>query len=538
MDFGAWSLVPPILAIVLAILTKEVLLSLFLGVFSGCLIYSGWNPFQALITFAGLLTGSYHGENDEYVVAGVMTDPWNVEVILIIVLIGGLIGIMIKSGGSAGFANLFSNKIKTRKGAEAATWGIGLLIFFDDYFDALTNGAIMRPVTDRYKISREKLSYIIDSTSVGICLIIPFSSWVAFFCSLIGDSYRNAGVTGHNPFMVFVQSIPYNYYAWLSIIMVIVIIIFKIEFGPMAKAEKRTMETGKLCDATFGGGGENEDDYSSIEPSSRGRASDLLIPIIMLIVLSFVMMMQTGGLFESGDFIDALNNMDGALALVYAFSIVTIFSIIFFAAKRLVKVKESIMAFVTGAKSVVFVTILLIFGWQIARIGELLGIDSYVTTLFSDSVPPFLAPVIIFVFSCVMTFATGASWGTFAIMLPIAIPIAFALDITPMACITAVIGGGGFGAHCSLLSDTAILSSAASNIRHTDHIKTQIPYSVTCAACACVGFVLSGLMDNWYIPLAATLAVFMVAVFILNRLFGGGKLNLNVPQEEEAESVG
>jgi Na+/H+ antiporter NhaC len=519
MDFGAWSLVPPILAIVLAILTKEVLLSLFLGIFSGCLIYAGWNPFQALTTFIGLLTGSY-AEDGELVVSGVMSDPWNVEVILIIVLLGGLIGLMIRSGGSAGFAELLSRRIKSRKGAEATTWGIGLLIFFDDYFNALTNGSIMRPVTDRYKVSREKLSYIVDSTSVGICLIIPFSSWVAFLCSLIADAYKTAGVEG-NPFMTFVHSIPYNYYAWLSIIMVIMVIIFKIDFGPMAKAEKRTKETGKLCDATFSGSADqDEDDYSSIEVSEKGRASDLLIPIVMLIVLAFAMMMYTGGFFSSGDFFEALNNMDGALALVYAFAIVTLFSIIYFAVRKVSKVTESISAFVTGAKSVVFVTILLVFAWTIGGVGELLGLDSYVTTLFSDNVPPIIAPVIIFIFSCVMTFATGATWGTYAIMLPIAIPIAFALDITPLACITAVIGGGGFGNHCSPLADTAILSSASSNIRHTDHIKTQIPYSMTCAACACVGFVLSGTMDNWVIPLAATFGVFIVAVLVLNRLFG------------------
>ncbi|MDR1796931.1 MAG: Na+/H+ antiporter NhaC family protein [Clostridiales Family XIII bacterium] len=538
MEFGALSLVPPILAIVLAIITKEVLLSLFLGIFSGCLIYSYGNPLGALITFIELITGTYSGTYsedgvEEYVASGVMSDPWNVEVILIIFLLGGLIGLMVRSGGSAGFAELLSKRIKSRKGAEATTWGIGLLIFFDDYFNALTTGSIMRPVTDRYKISREKLSYIIDSTSVGICLIIPFSSWVAFLCSLIGESYRAAGVEGGNPFLVFVQSIPYNYYAWLSIIMVIMVIIFRIDFGPMAKAEKRTRETGKLCDATFSGGGQDEDDYSSIEVSERGRANDLLVPIVILIILAFVMMMFTGGYFETFDFYDALNNMDGALALVYAFAIVTIFSIIYFAVRRVSKVIESIGAFVTGAKSVVYVTILLVFAWSIGAIGERLDMDGFVTAQFAENVPAFIVPVLIFIISCVMTFATGATWGTYAIMLPIALPIAFALDITPLACITAVIGGGGFGNHCSPLADTAILSSASSNIRHTDHIKTQIPYSVTCAACACVGFVLSGFMDNWVIPLAATFAVFIVAVIVLSRMFGENRYNVGAPEKPE-----
>jgi Na+/H+ antiporter NhaC len=518
MDAGIWSLVPPILTIALAIITKEVLLSLFIGVFTGGLIICDWNPLGALNKLIELLAGTYD-ETGEMVVPGALTDPWNIQVLIIVTMLGGLIGLMVRSGGSDAFGKLLSKKIKSRKGAEATVWGIGLIIFFDDYFNALTNGAIMRKITDSYKVSREKLSYIIDSTAVGICLIVPLSSWIAFVCSLINDSYKKADVDG-NAFQTFVSSIPYNYYAWLSIIMVIMVVLFKMDFGPMAKAERRTRETGQLCDKTFSGGEADEDDYSSIDVAEGGKAIDLLAPIVLLVVLAFSFMLYTGGFFESFDLLDAFNNTDGMLSLTYAVIISVVFAIVFYAVKKLSTISESLSAFVVGCKSMLFVILLLALAWSIGGVGDELGTANYAAQLFQENVPAFLVPVIIFVVSCAMTFATGATWGTYAIMMPIAIPIAFSMDITPLAAITAVIGGGGFGNHCSPLADTAILSSAASNIRHTDHIKTQIPYSVTCAACACVGFIISGLMNNPIVPLIATLAVFVVVVFVLSRLFG------------------
>ncbi|MDR2486681.1 MAG: Na+/H+ antiporter NhaC family protein [Clostridiales Family XIII bacterium] len=531
--YGIWSIVPPILTIVLAIVTKEVLLSLFLGVFSGGLILSQGNPLGALEKIVEILVGTYD-ESGEFVVSGALTDPWNVEVLLIVTMLGGLIGLMVRSGGSQSFGDLLGRRIKTKVGAQVTSWVIGIVIFFDDYFNALTNGAVMRPISDRYQVSREKLSYIIDSTAVGICLIVPLSSWVAFVCSLIGDAYKSAGIEV-DPFLTFVKSIPYNYYAWLSIIMVLVVILLKLDFGPMAKAEKRTRETGALCDRTFSGGGADEDDFSSIEPM-KGKANDLIVPIVLLVVLALVFMLYTGGFFGSGDLIDAVNNIDGMLALTYAIAISVIFAIVYYAVKRLSKITDSIAAFVTGTKSMLFVIILLAFAWSIGGIGSELGTDVYVATLFADNVPKVIVPLIIFVFSCAMTFATGATWGTYAIMLPIAIPIALEMDLSVFACITAVIGGGGFGNHCSPLADTAILSSAASNIRHTDHIKTQIPYSLTCAGAACVGYVVSGAVDNFWMPLLVTLAVFFAAVFTLNRLFGEHRYTV-APSSPESDEV-
>ncbi|MBR0598946.1 Na+/H+ antiporter NhaC family protein [Sinanaerobacter chloroacetimidivorans] len=518
MEVGFWAIVPPLLTIVLAIITKEVLLSLFIGVYTGCLIIVGWNP------LAGM-------EKMVEIIIAKLTDPWNMQVLIIVVLLGGLIGLLTRSGGSTAFGDLLGRKIKTKKGAQGTTWLIGLIIFFDDYFNALTNGAIMRPISDKFGVSREKLSYIIDSTAVGICLVVPLSSWVAFICSLIADSYATAGVE-EDSFHAFLMCIPFNYYAWLSIIMVIVVVYLGLDFGPMAKAEKRTMETGALCDKTFSGGGADDDDFSSIE-QKNGGAIDLLAPILLLIICALTFMLYTGGFFESFSVLDAVNNMDGMLALTYAVSISVIFSIIFYSVRRLSKVSESIAAFVIGTKSMLFVVILLAFAWGIGGVGDELDTAGYVASLFIGNVPPFLIALIIFAFSCVMTFSTGATWGTYAIMIPLAVPLALAMDISVYACVAAVIGGGGFGNHCSPLADTAILSSAAANIRHTDHIKTQIPYSVTCALVACVGFLISGFMDNWVIPMVVVLALFLASVFTLNKIFGANRYQIDREQQDE-----
>jgi Na+/H+ antiporter NhaC len=535
MDVGFWAVIPPLLTIVLAIVTKEVLMSLFIGVYVGCLIIMGGNPLGALEKMVELIVGTYD-ETGDFVLSGALSDPWNVQVLIIVTLLGGLIGLMVRSGGSKAFGELLGRKIKTKIGAQIATWLIGIIIFFDDYFNALTNGAVMRPISDKYAVSREKLSYIIDSTAVGVCLIVPLSSWVAFVCSLIAESYASAGLEG-DPFAVFLQAIPYNYYAWLSIFMVLFVVLFKLDFGPMAKAEKRTRQTGLLCDKTFSGGGADDDDFSSIE-QMNGKPVDLLAPIVLLVVCAIAFMLYTGGFFESFDILAAVNNMDGMLALTYAVGVSVVFAIVFYAVKRLSRVSDSVAAFVTGTKSMIFVIILLAFAWGIGAVGDELDTAGYMVSLFAGNVPPFLTPLIIFVISCVMTFSTGATWGTFAIMIPIAVPLAVAMDVNVFACITAVIGGGGFGNHCSPLADTAILSSAASNIRHTDHIKTQIPYSLACALVACVGYVVSGFVDNPFMPLLAVFVIFILVLVLLNRLFGEHRYSMEqINAEAEAAAA-
>ncbi len=522
MYFGFLSVVPPLLTIILAIITKEVLLSLFIGVLGGCLIIANWTPL-----------GSF--EKMIEIILAKLTDPWNMQVIIIVILLGGLIGLLTISGGSKAFADFIATKIHSRKAAQATAWIMGLMIFFDDYFNALTCGAVMRPVSDKFNVSREKLSYIIDSTSVGICLLVPISSWVAFITSIIASSFKDVGIK-QDAFQAFLYSVPYNFYAWLSIIMVGVVVFLSLDYGPMAKAEKRTMETGKLCDQTFCGGCEDEDDFSSITPA-EGKVIDLILPIILLVSGAFIFMLYTGGFFNSDtrfDFMHAVNNMCGTLALIYAIALTNIFAISLYKIRRLSSIKDSIQAFTIGAKSMVFVLLLLAFAWSIGGICDELGTGAYVASLFSSSVPAFLVPVIVFIFSCVMTFATGATWGTYAIMLPVAIPLAVTMNIDVYACIAAVIGGGGFGNHCSPLADTAILSSVGANIRHIDHINTQIPYSVTCALVAAAAYIVTGILNNPVIPMIVCISLFMIAVITLNRFFGArpdGEIVSNISVE-------
>ena len=520
MDFGVLALVPPILTIVLAIITKEVLMSLLIGVLSGCLILARGNPVAALEKMTGITVSQ-------------LADKSNIHVVLIIFLLGGLIGLLMKSGGIEAFANMVSSKVKSRRGAMMITWMLGLLFFFDDYFNVLTTGAIMRQVCDKHRISREKLSYCIDSTAVGVCLLVPVSSWVAFITSLIAYNFAAVGIT-QDPFQAFLYSISRNYYAWLSILMVGMTIIFPLDFGPMAKAERRTLETGVTRISSFGDGNA-VDEFSTVQ-RAKGNVIDLILPVIMLIAFTFGFMLYTGGGFNEINAFrvkDALKNMDGTLALIYAIFVTIIVTIVFYLIRKLSFVKDSISAFITGSKSMVFVVILLVLAWAIGGVCEGLKTGEYVAGVFDSNIPSSLVPAIIFVISCIMAFATGASWGVYAVMMPIVISLTTALHIDIFTCIAAVIGGGGFGTHCSPLADSAILSSVGADIRHIDHIKTQIPYSLTCAAVATVSYILIGFIKNPVIPAIVNIILFIAVVFALSKLSRKNKYgNQSRPTQE------
>lgn len=531
MDYGFWSIVPPILTIILAIVTKEILVSLFIGVYLGCLLLVDWNPISSVFKFIEILAGTYG--DDDAVVSGVITDPADAEIFIIIILLGGLVGLLVRSGGSQAFGELVSKKVKTQKGAQLITWVIGMCIFFDDYFNALTNGSVMRPVTDRFNVSREKISYIVDSTAAGICVISPISSYIAFVSGLIVAAYGVAGIEG-NPYGEFLKTIPYNYYSWLALLMVFFIIILKIDFGPMAKAEKRARETGQVCEKTFSGGEADEDDFAAIEPA-KGKVWILLVPVFMLIILTVLLMVYTGGGFSGASMVDILNNMDGTLSLTCAIAITVVFTMILLSVTRLSKMLETMQAFIIGAKSIMYVLLMLALAWAIGSICDEMGTAAYVVDAIGKSIPASVIPLIIFLVACGLTFATGAEWGVWAIMMPLVVPLAVNTGVNPVIAMSAVLGGGLFGGHCSPLSDMIVLSSASCNIRPIDHVKTQVPYSVTCASCAAVGYIVSGFMDNWYIPMLVTFGAFFVAVFILKNLFGEKKQKLdNMPDPDAA----
>ena len=541
MEGTFWSLVPPILTIILAVWTKEVILSLFIGVYLGCLMLTSWNPLYSLVKLFQLICDPY-GDNHELMDpddiysgnaydSGVFVNPENMQILILVTLLGGLIGLFVKTGGSQAFGDMLQNKIKTKTGAQLITWGIGLLIFFDDYFNAMTNGNVMRPVTDRYNISREKLSYIVDSTSVGICLISPISSWVAFLAGLIGTEFaKNPEYADENSFISFIKTVPYNYYAILSIVMVLIVILLKLDYGPMAKAEKRAAETGKVCEATFGSTGDEDDedeegDFDSIKPSDKGNVAIFIIPIVVLIVLALVLILWSGGFFSwnKGDLIGAVNDMDGMKALITAIATTTILVVVWAAIARIVNPLAAVSAWVVGCKSMMYVILLLALAWALGDICAALDTAGFLTASLG-ALPQAVVILLIFAIACVLTFTTGAAFATYPIMIPIAVPLAFATGVSPYAMIAAVIGGGGYGNHTSPLADTCILSSSSSNIRHTDHVKTQIPYSTLCAGAAAVGYIFSGIMgENFVVPLLVTLGVFFVGVIVLSKLFGGGK---------------
>ncbi len=466
---GFWSIVPPLIAITLAILTREVLLSLFIGVLSGSLILSSFSFTQTIFKTFDLICIS-------------VADPelWNIKVILVVVMLGGLVGLLQKSGGSSAFANWVAGKIHSRRSAQSAAWIMGILVFFDDYFNSLTIGTVMRPITDRYKISREKLAYILDSTAAPVCILAPVSSWVAYVVSLISTGFKDAGIE-NQPFSAFLLSIPFNFYAWTAILMVGLIIFTKLEYGPMAKAENRAITTGETYDATQQGA--LDDDFKYMKVSKKGHIIDLVLPMILLFGGTIFFMIYTGGYFDKEMSIgQAFHETDAASSLVYGTFLAIIVAIVLMQVRKSVNIKSSLDAMVLGMKSMFFA-------------------------------------FAIFLFSCFTAFSTGASWGTFAIMMPIAIPLAVASGASMEACISAVLGGGVFGDHCSPLADTTILSSTGAACNHMDHVRTQVPYAITVAVCAALGFLVVGLFDSVLMGWAVTLGCFLISTILLHKIW-------------------
>ncbi len=505
---GFLSIVPPIIAITLAILTREVLLSLFIGVLSGSFILAAFSPSQTLYKTFELICIS-------------VADPelWNIRVILVIVMLGGLVGLLKKSGGSLAFANWVAQRIHSRRGAQATAYIMGIIIFFDDYFNSLTIGSVMRPITDRYKVSREKLAYILNSTAAPVCILAPISSWVAYVVSLISTGFKDAGVETQ-PFSMFLFSIPYNFYAWTAIFMVALIIFSKLEYGPMAKAENRTMATGETYDSSQQGA--IDDDFKYMKTSSKGHVIDLIFPMILLFGGTIFFMIATGGYFEKEMTIaHAFHETDAASSLVYGTFLAIVGSILLMQVRKSVSVKSSLDALILGMKSMFFAVCILICAWSIGKVCSELGTGQYLGGLISGNVPAFIIPIAIFLLSCFIAFSTGASWGTFAIMLPIAIPMAVASGANMEACISAVLGGGVFGDHCSPLADITILSATGAACNHIDHVRTQVPYAVTVAACTSLGFLTVGLLDSLLIAWGVTLISFLLAIIILHKIWKG-----------------
>lgn len=498
---GWISIIPPLVAITLAIITKEVLISLAIGIFCGALILSGGNPLTAF-------TGSL-----EILIEAIGDHEWNTRVILFVMLLGGIVGLLARSGSPVSFSQWAVKRIKSRPRALFTTWLLGVIIFMDDYFNCLTVGTIMRPITDRYRVSRAKLAFVIDATAAPVCILVPLSTWVAYVISILVEQFKLYGIS-MNPFQAFMTTIPYNLYPWLVLGMVLITSFTDLEYGPMARHERRALEQGILYDESLGS--PPGDDFSQLEVAENSQPIDLILPIVILVVTTIIAMLYTGGYGERG-FWDAIMDTDSATALVYGAFITIIFMAAFYHIRGVVPVSESMSAIIQGFKSMVEAVTILGLAWSIGTVCSNLGTGVWVAGVVSRGLPTMLIPAALFLASALIGFSTGTSWGTFSIMIPIAVPLAQATDISLLIpAIAAVLSGGTFGDHCSPISDTTIMSSTGGACHHVDHVNTQLPYAVTAAALATVGFITASFLPSGWLVLAVSLALFFAVIKFLH----------------------
>ncbi|WP_427337768.1 Na+/H+ antiporter NhaC family protein [Caloranaerobacter sp. DY30410] len=503
MQYGWLSIIPAIIAIILSWITQEVLLSLFISVFIGATILAGFNP---LIGFAKTL--------NTYIV-GSLADTWNASILIFCLSIGGLISILSKNGGTNGIANLIVSKAKNNKSTLFATWLMGMLIFFDDYANSLIVGNTMRSITDKMKISREKLAYIVDSTAAPVASIALISTWVGFETGLIRDSLAKINID-LNAYSVFLQTIPYRFYSLLALVFVLIIIFTGRDFGAMARAEKRTYKTGKVLD-------DNATPLVSDEVSTFNsnikyeRWYNAVIPILSVLLITIVGLYINGGGLESGSIKDAFENADSSVVLLWASFGGTLIAVIMTLLQRLLSLKEIMDAWVSGVKSMTTASIILILAWSLGGINDKLGAAEFIANIAKSSLPPYLLPLMMFIIPAVIAFSTGTSWGANSIVMPLAIPLAVQLGGTELLIPTigAVLTGAVFGDHCSPISDTTIMSSISSACDHIAHVKTQLPYALTVALVAIlVGFIPVGFGINPYISLSiGTIVLFGILYF-------------------------
>ncbi len=469
-----FSLLPPVIAIVLALNTKEVYTSLLVGIASGALLYANGNLELALNTL-------FFNEDGGMITK--LSDSGNVGILAFLVMLGILVALMNKAGGSAAFGRWASTHIHSRAGAQFATLLLGVMIFVDDYFNCLTVGSVMRPVTDRQKVSRAKLAYLIDSTAAPICIIAPVSSWAAAVTSSVPEG------SGINGFTMFLRTIPYNYYAVLTVVMSLFLIFTGAEFGPM-KLNEDNAKNGDLFTTTDRPYGDDVDDGSD----TNGHVIDLLAPVLVLIAACIFGMVYTGGFFEGVDFITAFADCNASAGLVLGSSIALLFTFVFYRVRSVMTFQDFAACIPEGFKAMVSPMLILSLAWTLSGMTGLLGAKYYVANLLGNSAAAlqYLLPFIIFLVAVFLAFATGTSWGTFSILIPIvcqAFPDGEMLVVSIAACLS----GAVCGDHCSPISDTTIMASAGAHCSHVSHVSTQLPYAITAAACSAVCYIITGL---------------------------------------------
>ena len=488
-----WALLPPLVAIILALITKEVYSSLFVGIVVGALIYSGFK-------FEGTVTQIFEGG-----IIKVLSDSYNVGILIFLVILGSVVCMMNKAGGSAAFGRWASKKIHTRVGAELAAIVLGILIFIDDYFNCLTVGSVMRPVTDRHHVSRAKFAYLIDATAAPVCIIAPISSWAAAVSGF---------VEGQDGLAIFVRTIPYNFYAILTIVMMVGMVLMKTEFGAMRTHEINALN-GDLY-TTSARPYENATDDET--PNPRGRVIDLVIPIVVLVICCVISMIYTGGFFSGTDFVTAFSQSDASVGLAMGSAFGLVFAIIFYMIRRVINFRDCMGCIPEGFKAMVPAIMILTFAWTLKAMTDSLGAAVFVEEAMRSVAGGIevILPAIIFLVGCGLAFATGTSWGTFGILIPIVVAV-FEKSSPEMMIISmsACMAGAVCGDHCSPISDTTIMASAGAQCDHVTHVSTQLPYAIVAAAVSFVTYIVAGFVKTAWIALPVGIVLMLIVLFVI-----------------------
>ena len=514
-----WSLLPPVVAIGLALITKEVYSSLFLGIVTGgvlCMLSSAPVSVGEGESLGHGFTALFNAVVNEGIIKN-LSDSWNVGILVFLVVLGIIVVLMNKAGGSRAYGEWAVRRIKTRKGASLATFALGVLIFVDDYFNCLTVGSVMRPVTDTHKVSRAKLAYLIDATAAPVCIIAPISSWAAAV---------SGTVEGVNGISLFIQTIPFNLYALLTILMVILMSTLDVDFGPMRRHELNA-KNGDLFTT-----GESQYPATAEAPvTSKGKVIDLVLPVIILIILCVTGMIYTGGFFSGESFVNSFANCDAAYGLSIGSIGALILIVIYFLIRRVLTFKNCMEAVPEGFKQMVPAILILTFAWALKSVTGLLEASTYVSSIVeSATAVKILLPAILFVVAVGLSFATGTSWGTFGILIPIVTGV-FESELAGVSaggtiptmvviCISACLAGAVCGDHCSPISDTTIMASTGAQCDHVNHVSTQLPYAMSVAAISFIGYLVAGFIQNVFVILGTgivLLAAFIFAMYLINR---------------------
>ena len=497
-----WAIFPPLLAIVLALVTKEVYSSLFLGILAGGIIWSKFSFEQTIV----------HVFSDGYISS--TADAYNVGILVFLVLLGALVAMMNKTGASAAFGRWASTHIKSRVGAQVCTVVLGMLIFVDDYFNCLTVGSVMKPVTDAKRVSRAKLAYLLDATAAPICIIAPVSSWAAAVAGFAKGAGAESG------FSLFINAIPWNFYAILTIVAMFFFALTGFDFGPMRRHEENAL----AGDLFTSGGAVDADEFKNANP--KGRVWDLVVPVVFLVVACVVGMIYSGGFFgeDKPGFVQAFSDSDASVGLVYGSAVTIVFAVVYFLCRRVISFKDCMDSLPEGFKAMVPAILILCSAWTLKAMTDSLGAKVFISQLINGpaaGLADFL-PAIIFAIAIVLAFSTGTSWGTFGILIPIVLAASPAPEST-IICVSACMAGAVCGDHCSPISDTTIMASAGAGCNHVNHVNTQLPYAMLVAAVSFVSYAVAPFLGSWKVALPVAVVLMLATLFVMRAVLGRRK---------------